>query len=313
MLFQPSVACRSGTHLSCNYLTFFKPSSEGFSTFDMKIRLLFFPLLLLGFSAAAQELYPYAEPASNMPSRSVAVKTTALFSKDRMGDRTMQRYMPEVMFGLNKDWMVHGGGSFSNMFQPAMIWEGARLYAKYRFLSNDDVHKHFRMAAFGLYNYSRNNLNRNEINLTMGDQSGVQAGVIATQLVDKFAVSGTLAWNEVLDGLRSDKRYQDLYAYRSVSYSLSAGYLLLPFEYRDYDQTNLNLYVELLGGRNINFPSERYYVDLAPSIQAIFKSTAKLNVGYRFQLASDIDRLMKNSLMVSFEYIFLDALRKRAK
>ena len=208
--------------------------------------------------------------------------------------------------------MLHTGVNFSNMFQQGMIWEGARLYAKYRFLSNDEVHKHFRMAAFGLYNYSRNNLNRNEISLAMGDQSGVQAGVIATQLVNKIAFSGTVAWNEVLDGLRKDKQYQDLYAYRSINYSLSAGYLLLPFEYTDYDQTNLNLHVELLGGRNINFPDEKYYLDLAPSVQAIFKSTAKLNLGYRFQLASDIDRVMKNSFMIGFEYIFLEALKKRS-
>ena len=279
----------------------------------MKISFLFLISLILVFTGYGQELYPYSEPASNMPSRSLSVKTTALFGKDRMSNRTMQRYMPELMFGLNKDWMVHIGSNFSNMFQSSMIWEGARAYAKYRFLSNDDVHKHFRMAAFGLYNYSRNNLKHNEINLGIGDQSGVQAGVIATQLWNRLAVSGTVAWNEVLDGLRNDKRYQDLYAYRSVNYSLSAGYLLLPVEYKDYDQTNLNLYVELLGGRNINFPDEKYFVDLAPSLQAIFNSTAKLNVGYRFQLSSDIDRLMKNSVMVSFEYIFLDALRKRAK
>lgn len=279
----------------------------------MKISFLFFTVLIFNFFSFGQELYPYTEPASNMPARSLSVKTTAFFSKDRMSNRTMQRYMPEVMLGLNKDWMVHGGVNFSNMFQPSMIWEGARAYAKYRFLSNDEVHKHFRMAAFGLYNYSRNNLKHNEINISMGDQSGVQAGVIATQLWNKLAVSGTVAWNEVLDGLRNDKRYQDLYAYRSVNYSLSAGYLLLPFEYKDYDQTNVNLYLELLGGRNINFPEEKYFVDLAPSVQAIFNSTAKLNLGYRFQLKSDIDRLMKNSVMVSFEYIFLDALKKRVK
>jgi hypothetical protein len=279
----------------------------------MKISFLFSISLLFVFTSSGQELYPYSEPASNMPARSVSVKTTAFLSKDRMTGRTMQRYMPEVMFGLNKDWMVHGGVNFSTMFQPSMIWEGARVYGKYRFLSNDDVHKHFRMAAFGLYNYSRNFLKYNEINVAMGDQSGVQAGVIATQLVNKLAVSGTVAWNEVFDGIRNDKRYQDLYAFRSVNYSLSAGYLLLPFEYRDYNQTNLNLYVELLGGRNINFPYEKYFVDLAPSIQAIFNSTAKLNIGYRFQLKSDIDRLMKNSMMVSFEYIFLDALKKKTK
>jgi hypothetical protein len=264
------------------------------------------PLLL-----TAQELYPYAEPASNNPAQSLSVKAFAMAHSDQHSSRTLQRYMTDVTAGVSKKLMVRTGVNFSNMHQPGMQWEGARVYAKYRFLSNDDVHKHFRMAVFGLYGYSRNHLDHNEINLMMGEQSGVQAGLVATQLWNKLAISGTVAWNEVLDGLRLEKQYRDLYAYRAVNYSLSAGYLLLPVEYKDYSQTNLNLYVELLGGRNINFPDEKYFVDLAPAVQAIFNSTAKLSAGYRFQLSSDIYRLTKNSFMVSFEYLFLNALRKK--
>ena len=207
--------------------------------------------------------------------------------------------------------MIHAGTYFSNMHQEELIWEGARLYAKYRFLSNDEVHKHFRMAVFAAGTYSRNHLDHNEINLAMGEQSGVQAGLIGTQLCNRFALSVTGSWNEVLNKERWDKSLQNIYAVRAINYSLSAGYLLLPFEYKDYDQTNINLYAELLGSRNIDFAPEKYYVDLAPSVQAIFNSTAKLNVGYRFQLASDIYRLTKNSWMVSFEYIFLNALKKK--
>jgi hypothetical protein len=169
------------------------------------------------------------------------------------------------------------------------------------------------MAAFGMAGYSKNHLDHNEINLMMGEQSGVQAGLIATQLWNKLAVSGTVSWNEVLDEKRNEVIHDGHYAFQAVNYSLSAGYLLLPFEYKDYNQTNLNLYVELLGSRNINFAREKYFVDLAPSVQAIFNSTAKLNVGYRFQLSSDIYRLTKNSYLVSFEYLFLNALRKKPR
>lgn len=274
----------------------------------------FFVCCFLLFAAGvfAQELYPYTEPASNMPSHSLSVKTTAIVERELHSNRTLQRYMPEAMLGLNKFWMMHVGVNFSNMYQQQFVWEGARLYGKYRFYSADEVHKHFRMAAFGLVSYSRNHLDHNEINLAMGDQSGVQGGLIATQLWNKFALSGTAAWNEVLDKKRNNKAYADQYAFQSLTYSLSAGYLLLPFRYRNYNQTNLNLYMELLGGRNMNFPTEKYYVDLAPSVQAIFASTAKLNLGYRFQLGTDIDRLAKNSFMVSFEYIFLNALKKNS-
>ncbi len=170
------------------------------------------------------------------------------------------------------------------------------------------------MAAFVAGAYSRNHLDHNEINF-MGDQSGVQAGLIATQLWNKLAVSATGSWNEVLNKKRNKKDVYNPYVYQALNYSLSAGYLVLPVEYKDYDQTNLNVYVELLGSRNVNvnIPHDRYYVDLAPSVQLIFKSTSKLNVGYRFQLAGDIYRLSDKSFMISYEYILLNALRKKKK
>jgi len=195
------------------------------------------------------------------------------------------------------------------MYENFFYYESARVYAKYRFLSNDDVHKHFRMAAFATAAYSRNHLQHNELNL-MGDHSGVQAGLIATQLWNKLAVSGTASLIEVLDEKRNDKPQE--YAFQSLNYSLSAGYLVLPRVYKDYDQTNLNIYAELLGGQNLDWEYEKYYLDLAPSLQLIFKSTSKLNLGYRFQLKSDIYRNMKNSWMISYEYIFLNALKKRS-
>ena len=204
--------------------------------------------------------------------------------------------------------MLHAGLTFSNMYESFFYYESARVYAKYRFLSNDDVHKHFRMAAFATAAYSRNHLQHNELNL-MGDHSGVQAGLIATQLWNKLALSGTASLIEVLDEKRNDKPQE--YAFQSLNYSLSAGYLVLPRVYEDYNQTNLNIYAELLGGQNLDWDYEKYYLDLAPSLQLIFKSTSKLNLGYRFQLKSDIYRNMKNSWMISYEYIFLNALKKK--
>ena len=184
------------------------------------------------------------------------------------------------------------------------------MYTKYRFLSSDAVHQHFRMAAFGAAAYTRNHLDHNEINLLMTEQSGVQAGLIATQLWNKFALSATGSWNEILNKERWNKAYPQLHAVRTINYSVSAGYLLLPFEYKNYDQVNINLYAELIGSRNIGFSSEKYFIDLAPAVQAIFNSTARLNVGYRFQFNSDIYRLSKRSWLVSFEYLFLNALKK---
>lgn len=268
--------------------------------------------LFLFIRSGAQELYPFSEPASNMPSKSLSLKLGAMYGKGPHSDRILQRYTPELMFGFSKKWMVHTSLSFSDMHKSNFYFESARIYAKYRFLSLDDVHKHFRMAAFGAAAYSRNHLDHNEINL-WGDQSGVQAGIIATQLWNKLAVSATASVTELLDEERGKETVVPEYAFESFNYSLSAGYLLLPVNYTSYKQTNLNLYVELLGSRNLDFDLEKYFVDLAPSFQLIFNSTSKLNVGYRFQLKSDIYRLMKNSVMISYEYIFLNALKKKRR
>jgi hypothetical protein len=265
-------------------------------------------LLLTGFNTKAQELFPYTEPASNMPAKSMSLKMSAMLGKGVHGDRLEQRYSPEVMFGISKKWMLHAGLTLSNMYENFFYYESARVYAKYRFLSNDDVHKHFRMAGFVMAAYSRNHLQHNELNL-MGEHSGIQTGLIATQLWNKLALSGTASLIEVLDEKRNDKPQQ--YAFQSLNYSLSAGYLVLPLEYKDYNQTNLNIYAELLGGQNLDWEYEKYYLDLAPSLQLIFKSTSKLNLGYRFQLKSDIYRNMKSSWMVSYEYIFLNALKRK--
>jgi len=266
-------------------------------------------LVLMGFTTTAQELFPYTEPASNMPAKSMSLKMSAMMGQGVHGSKLDQRYSPEVMFGISKKWMLHAGLTLSNMYESFFYYESARVYAKYRFLSNDDVHKHFRMAAFATAAYSRNHLQHNELNL-MGDHSGVQAGLIATQLWNKLALSGTASLVEVLDEKRNDKPQE--YAFQSLNYSLSAGYLVLPREYKDYNQTNLNIYAELLGGQNLDWEYEKYYLDLAPSLQLIFKSTSKLNLGYRFQLKSDIYRNMKNSWMISYEYIFLNALQKKS-
>jgi hypothetical protein len=266
--------------------------------------------LLISSSAVSQELYVYTEPASNMPANSISVKLTGMFANDNHSSRTLQRYMPEVMIGINKRWMVHGIITFSNMHQKNFIFESGRVYGKWRFLSIDDVHKHFRMAAFGAVTYSRNQLNFNEINLG-GDQSGAEFGIIATQLWNKLAISGSASINEILHKYRWDDTHSSLHPFEALKYSISAGYLLLPRNYTDFNQTNVNLYLELLSGINLDWPGEKKYIDLAPAIQFIFNSTDKLNIGYRYQIAGDVYRMSNTSFLISYEHIFLNAFKKR--
>jgi hypothetical protein len=261
--------------------------------------ILFFSCL------SAQELYVFSEPASNMPSHSVSAKLSGKFVKGMNAGQFRQRYSPEVMLGLNKSWMLHGAATFSDMYTSNLRWESARVYAKYRFLSLDEVHRHFRMAAFAEFAHSVNDVHFDELSLE-GDQSGMQGGVILTQLWNKLAVSSTLSYINVTS--KEPKSFPGDFPNQAFNYSLSAGYLVLPVSYTSFKQTNLNIYAELLGQRALDM--RRYSVDLAPAVQLIFNSNAKLNVGYRFQLNGNMNRMAEQGWLVSFERTFLNALKK---
>jgi hypothetical protein len=107
---------------------------------------------------------------------------------------------------------------------------------------------------------------------------------------------------------RRDSGSDSPYPFSGINYSLSAGYLLLPRKYSSYKQTNLNLYMEMLGSQTLD--KKRYFVDLAPALQLIFNSTTKLNLGYRFQLDGNMHRMAQNSWLLSIETTFLNAFRK---
>ena len=260
--------------------------------------------MLYFIQSDAQELYVFTEPASNMPARSISAKATARIVKSTMNGNWMQRYAPEIMFGLSKKWMVHGAVSFSDMFSSNLQWESARIYAKYRFLSSDQVHRHFRMAAFGEFSGARNRKIYDEVAVE-GDHSGFQAGVVATQLWNKLAVSSSASYL-FYTGLKPKTAPQP-YPYHAVNYTLSAGYLVLPVHYLSFEQTNLNIYAELLGQRSLDM--KRYYLDLAPAIQLIFNSNSKLNLGYRYQLSGNMHRMAERGWLISFERTFLNALK----
>jgi len=273
-------------------------------------KLFAFLFVFITVKINAQELYVFTEPASNMPAHSISTKLTGHFvTNDNIYGRFTQRWMPELMLGINKSWMVHLYSTFGNMHTSNFKFESYGIYAKYRFFSKDDIHKHFRMAVFADASHTNAPFHYDEITL-MGDKSGIAAGLIATQLWNKLAISATVTHTQVLDKSRNDKViYVPERNYSGMNYSLSAGYLLFPKEYTDYKQTNLNIYTEFLAGQTLDRPT--YYIDAAPAVQLIFNSNSKLNIGYRFQLGGDMERMSKTQWLVSFERTFLNTLKKR--
>jgi hypothetical protein len=290
-------------------------------------------LVCAGAVAAAQELFVATEPASNMAKNAIGVRLGSRLMNMEGGANLRNRLELETMVGLSKKVMIHANVFASDVFTGTYRVEGASLYGKYRFLSQDEVHSHFRMAAFGKlsiisnpsvyqtsYKYvvdhgagpvehtGYNGHIARDIDLD-GNNSGWQAGIVATQLKHKLAVSSSLSFTNAMNNgknklLPAQPRY-------GFNYTASAGYLLFPGNYVSYRQTNINLYAELLG--TVLGQQKGSYADFAPAVQFIFNSIAKVDVGARFSVWSNVHRMSRQSYTLRLEYNFLNALNKRKK
>jgi hypothetical protein len=278
------------------------------------IRVALFISIFLSFIASAfsQELYVFSNPASNVPANSLSFK----YGSKWVGNNTMNhssndsRHMLESQLGINKKIMLRAGVSLSDMYShKKQQFESFSMSAKYRFFSNDNVHRHFRAAFFLNTVFSKNDLRYDELTVD-GDQSVVQGGIILTQLINKLALSTTLALTEVINPERWEKYAGPRrFGYQGINYSFSSGYLLFPKKYTSYKQPNLNIYFESIGGFGVD---KRFsYTDLAPALQLILNSNSKINLGYRFQLVSDAERMARSGVYFSFERTFLNALKHR--
>jgi hypothetical protein len=291
-----------------------------------------FIALFLSSGICAQELYVSTEPASNMATGSIGLRLNSKFFKMLNDGKYTYRIDPEIMFGVSKKLMLHLNVYGSNMYQPQFRMEGASVYAKYRFVSMDDVHSHFRMATFGKislinnptvlqtdqkYYFTNGNGQVEEGNETKyyhsdeidldGNNSGFLAGIVATQLTHKLALSSTVCFVERLDNLHA--ALQPGQSSQAINYTLSGGYLFLPRIYKDYKQTNFNLYFELLGSAALD--KKAYYIDAAPAVQFIFNSISRLDISYRTQIAGNMLRLSESYFLLRFEYNLLNIFANR--
>jgi hypothetical protein len=240
----------------------------------------------------AQELYVNTEPASNMAARSlgIRVENQGYFKPD-----FKNRNIFELMYGASKNLMVHSTFYMSDYYQNRQHFEGVSAYAKYRFYSVDSIQRHFRVAAFAKAASVRNPIPNQEISLE-GDNTGLQGGLVATQLLHKLALSGSLSY---LRAFENRGGYQPV-TRNSIGYTLSAGYLLFPKQYTNYEQVNVNLYAELLGKAN---PGKgQHYLDIAPAVQFIFNSTLRVDLSYRTPLTNRMVRNTQNMYLVRLEY-----------
>lgn len=268
--------------------------------------LILFICLLLATHSKAQELFTYTEPASNIPAHVLSTRLMSSFFKEKDGSGTNIHFMPEIRYGISGKWMLQTQAFVSNR-NGNLYTEGGGLYMQYKFLNNDDVKRHFRMALMGRASYNRADIHQEEIEI-VGHNTGYEFGVIATQLLHKVAISSMLSHEQAFD---NGKKYEfpNTQANNAMNYTLSFGKLMLPRKYTSYNQTNLNLMCEFLGQRL--HTNGKSYLDIAPSIQFIIKSRARIDMGYRHQLYSTMERSAPNGFIFRVEYNFYNVLKKK--
>jgi hypothetical protein len=260
-------------------------------------------LLPLSNALPAQELFVFTEPASNMPSKSIGLRATNWLMYDKSASTLNYQLLPEVMWGANKNLMVHLDGFFTNQ-NGNFHAVGGGIYAKYRIYADDGMNRHFRLAAFGRVSLNNSAIFQQEIDLTRNN-TGYALGLIATQLLHRQAVSVAFSFNQAYNNGEENKIPAGQ-ADQALNISLSTGRLILPKRYTSYRQMNMNLMLELLGQHLLG--AHENYLDLAPAVQFIFNSQTRLDLGYKFQLYSDMQRVAPNGFIIRFEHLLFNAL-----
>ncbi len=295
---------------------------------NISIILLLFVFIYNATTLAAQELYPLSEPASSIPKNVIGVRFTSEQYHEVNQWRTQQGL--RIMYGLTPRLSTYVTAIASNHHGNKMPEEfpfhntpergayypyrfnGAHLYAKYRFLSLDSKNEHFRMAAFAEGTWVKTTHHETEPDLMMGDNSGVGAGLISTYLIQKFAATLTLGFikpfgisgnsPDPIIGL-PDVPVRLEYG-NTFTYGLSIGYLVFPRKYQSYNQTNFNIYFEAKGKyfgsaavtifegqaneyflHVSRYPlalQRGYFLDISPGIQFIIRSNFRIDASVTF-------------------------------
>lgn len=264
-------------------------------------------LLFVGSALRAQELFISTEPASNMPARTWGLRLST--ESGEMNEEFKTRTEFELMYGFSKEMMGHVQLYASN-HTGAYAYENIGLYGKYRFFSDDDFKYHLRSALYGKGVFGKQTTSTPLAGLD-GGTTGYGGGLITTMLVDHFAASVTIGAALGAPDLATDEHhvYRDITCY---NYSLSMGYLLLPTEYKSYDDPNLNLYAEFLGKyasykndeHGVITASNNNEVILSVGPQVILNSIARIDLAFRTAISSNAVHRTPNTIVLKFERVF---------
>lgn len=239
-----------------------------------------------------------------MPAHTIGLRASNWLMGERETGRINYHFIPEAMWGVNKNLMVHAEGFISNRQGGGLSAEGGGIYAKYRFYTRDTLYRHFRAAAFGRITTNNAPIHQEEI-VTNGHNSGFQLGLIATQLLHRQAISAS-AWYERATDNFGGNEFPEAQPRDAVNVAISTGRLFYPKHYTGYGNVNMNGMVEVLAQQLLG--TGMRYIDLAPSIQFIFNSQTRLDVGYRFEVWSNMERTAPNGVLLRVEHVLFNVI-----
>lgn len=227
-------------------------------------KLLLSVFFLIGaFLSFSQELFPHAEPASNVPKGVVGIRLMYDRYKEQSSNRIKESYHARIMYGITSKWTIMSTIGVSNHHYKAFptdilpyffnhhlrtypaagyAIEGINVYSKYRFFTHDKYHQHIRLAVFA--EGCKSFVAHDDAEPTlMTDNSGYGGGIIATYLYEKLALSMTAGFIKPLVYKQDDINI--VFKSGDASYlELSAGYRILPIRYTSYSDINVNVYSE---------------------------------------------------------------------
>ncbi len=246
-------------------------------------------------------MYVNTKPASNMPKRALAYVLTN--KNVEVGGKNYSTWIPNLGYGVHKNLMVHAAPVFVTG-PDGFDTRGATGFAQYRLFTRDKVNFHDRGAVYLQLGYTSDTPAPGPIDFA-GDHGGVQLGTTLTRLIRRTAVSVSGSWGKVADTSSG----VDLAEGNVWNGSLAVGYLFLPRVYKSYQQTNVNLYVELLAQTTDDlsvdgnmFQASGSFIDVAPSLQFILRSTTRLEFSYRTELSGDMERWYRSQFLVRLQH-----------
>ncbi len=311
-------------------------------------------------AASAQELFPHNEPASSIPKGVLGIRVFGESFREVKTQRNMG--VLRLMYGLtpklsvmasaiganhhgdnlpeNLITHIHTGSqsiySTQNIQAYPFRFNGFNFYAKYRFLTSDEKNEHFRMALYGEWSNVKQAHAEAQPDL-LDDTRGYGGGFITTYLKNRFAASltsgfiipiyyeETVPLHTVPSHVGSSiPTFTELHYGRAIQYNLSFGYLLYPKEYKNYEQTNWNIYLEFIGKAyeaakvikdGLPIETQTYAlnaghsIEVYPGIQAIVASNLRIDFSVGFNLVNDFTPLY----MIGVQRYFYFNKRKKQR